>query len=97
MSDNGILNLTVWFGKEIEIEEVKLTVRELKREGYSVNAPFYIGYNISDTLVLSYLRHSLENSDALYLIGEEGSLLESISEYSEKIGKPIMRAGVYIL
>ena len=92
---DNIKTLTVWFGKEISIDEVKAEVRSLRSDGYRVTPPFYIGYDISDSLVLSYLETSLDNSDALYLIGSEGSLLNSIVDYSEKMGKPILRMGVY--
>lgn len=86
--------LTVWFGKEVPINEVRFVVKYLKGEGYSVNAPFYIGYNLNDSFVMSYLKNSVDVSDGLYLIGEEGSLLREISEYAEEKGKPILRGEV---
>lgn len=89
-----IQKLTVWFGKEIPINEVRFVVKYLKGEGYNVNAPFYIGYDLNCSFVLSYLKNSVDVTDALYLIGEDGSLLREISEYANNIGKPILRGEV---
>lgn len=84
-------SITVWFGKEIDIEEVRLEVKRLQRQGYVVRAPFYIGYNISDSLVRNYLKSSLDISDYLYLMGSTGSLLEEIVEYANMTNKEIVR------
>lgn len=82
--------VTVWFGKEISIEEVRLQVKKLVLLGYTVRAPFYIGYKIDKQFVSNYLKNSLEHSDYLYILGEEGSLLEEIVEHASTLGKPIM-------
>ena len=84
-------SLTVWFGKEIDINFVRSVVYDLYKKGYTVRAPFYIGYNISSEIVLNYLKNSLDYSDCLYLIGNEGSLLENIVEYARIQNKPIFR------
>ena len=83
-------SVTVWFGKEIDIEDVRDTVRRLHMLGYNVRAPFYIGYSLNDTLVLNYLKSSLDNSDFLFLLGEEGSLLEKIVDYAHEVNKPVL-------
>ena len=36
----------------------------------------------------------MDVTDALYLIGEEGSLLREILEYANNIGKPVLRGEV---
>lgn len=84
-------SITVWFGKEIDIECVRREVKELQSKGYVVRAPFYIGYNITDSLVRNYLKSSLDISDYLYLIGSTGSLLEEIVEYANSTNKSIVR------
>lgn len=84
-------SITVWFGKEIDINTVHTEVKRLKAQGYVVAAPFYIGYNINDSLVRNYLKNSLDNSDYLYLLGSTGSLLEEIVEYANKTNKEIIR------
>ena len=66
--------ITIWFGKEVDIESVKREVRKLQSMGYTVRAPFYIGYNIDNMLVSRYLKNSLDISDYLYLMGSEGFL-----------------------
>lgn len=83
-------SVTVWFGKEIDIEDVRNTVRRLHMLGYNVRAPFYIGYNLSNDLVLNYLKNSLDNSDFLFILGKDGSLLQSIMEYAEENNKPMV-------
>ena len=88
-------SVTVWFGKEIDIENVKNSVRKLHNMGYLVRAPFYIGYNIDTNLVREYLEHSLDVSNFLYIIGTEGSLLEEIVDYAQKTGKPIIKECKY--
>lgn len=82
--------VTVWFGKEIDIEEVRSTVKKLVLLGYVVRAPFYIGYNIDKQFVSNYLKNSLDYSDYLYILGEEGSLLDEIVGYAIMSEKPIM-------
>lgn len=89
MKENS--SITVWFGKEIDIEDVRLEVKRLQKQGYVVRAPFYIGYNISDSLVRNYLKSSLDISDYLYLMGSMGSLLEEIVEYANLTNKEIVR------
>lgn len=84
-------NVTVWFGKEININDVRKEVKKLQRQGYIVRTPFYIGYNISDTLVRNYLKNSLDISDYLYLIGNTGTLLKEILEYAKETNKTIIR------
>ena len=84
-------SITVWFGKEIDIESVRREVKELQAKGYLVRAPFYIGYNITDSLVRNYLKISLDISDYLYLIGSTGSLLEELVEYANATNKTIVR------
>lgn len=84
-------SITVWFGKEIDIEDVRIEVKRLQRQGYIVRAPFYIGYNITDSLVRNYLKGSLDISDYLYLMGSTGSLLEEIVEYANMTNKEIIR------
>ena len=84
-------SITVWFGKEIDIESVRHEVKELQAKGYLVRAPFYIGYNITDSLVRNYLKSSLDISDYLYLIGSTGSLLEEIVEYANATNKTSVR------
>jgi len=84
-------SVTVWFGKEIDIEVVRCEVHKLQRQGYLVRTPFYIGYNINVSLVRNYLKNSLDVSDYLYLIGSTGSLLEEIVEYAESTKKTIVR------
>ena len=84
-------SITVWFGKEIDVEEVRKDVKWLYLNGFKVRAPFYIGYNLNDDFVLRYLKSSLDNSDFLYIMGEKGSLLESITEYANETNKRIMR------
>lgn len=74
--------VTVWFGKEIEIERVRKIVRKLQKKGYRVNTPFYIGYEINIDIVRSYLKICVDRSDYLYLIGSEGSLLKEILSYA---------------
>ena len=83
-------SVTIWFGKEVTLEEVKKDVRNLYLKGYKVRAPFYIGYNLNDDFVLRYLKSSLDNSDFLYVIGEKGSLLDSIMEYAHETNKPVV-------
>jgi hypothetical protein len=83
--------ITIWFGKEVDIESVKREVRKLQSMGYTVRAPFYIGYNIDNMLVSRYLKNSLDISDYLYLMGSEGFLLEEIVEYANEIHKEIIR------
>ena len=84
-------SVTVWFGKEVDIESVRKEVKNLQKQGFVVRAPFYIGYNITDTLVRNYLKSSLDISDYLYLMGETGSLLEEIVEYANATNKVIVR------
>lgn len=83
-------SVTVWFGKEIDIEDVRRDVRRLNLLGYKVRAPFYIGYSINDEIVYHYLQNSLDTSDFLYVLGEEGSMLEKIMAYAQETGKPIV-------
>ena len=84
-------SITVWFGKEIDINSVRREVKRLQKAGYIVRAPFYIGYNIDVSLVRNYLKNSLDISDYLYLMGSTGSLLEEIVDYAEKTHKTIVR------
>lgn len=86
--------VTVWFGKEVNVEQVRATVKKLYSLGFSVRAPFYIGYNIDTHFVKNYLQNSLDISDYLYIIGYEGSLLEDIIEYANEKGKPIVREDI---
>ncbi len=84
-------SVTVWFGKEVDINFVRREVRNLQLKGYIVRTPFYIGYNINDEIVGNYLKNNLDLSDYLYLIGSEGSLLEDIVEYANLTNKNIVR------
>lgn len=84
-------SVVIWFGKEVDVQEVKSAVCKLKRYGYSVVAPFYIGYKISSELVEDYLKSNIRRSDYLYVIGQEGSIMKDVIEYANSLGKPIIR------
>lgn len=87
--------VTVWFGTEISIDEVRRTVKKLVQMGYTVRPPFYIGYNVNVKMVYNYVCMSIDNSDALYVIGEKGTLLTEIVKYAENHNKPIVREGSF--
>lgn len=88
--NNSSKKITVWFGKEVKIEEVRITVQYLRTLGHTVRAPFYIGNELNNDIVRHYLMNSVDSSDVLYLIGHEGSLLEEIIEYTNSKNKPII-------
>lgn len=80
----------LWFGKEVECEDVKKVLAALRKKGISVLAPFYIGYKIDSEIVTKYLEESVDASDSLYIIGEEGSILDHIVDYATEKGKDIV-------
>lgn len=85
--------VTVWFGKEINVDDVRLTVQKLRAIGYEVRSPFYIGHSLNSDIVIHYLKGSVDSSDFLYVIGKEGSLMEEIVEYAISAGKPVVGKG----
>lgn len=82
--------VTVWFGREIDIDTVRNEVHKLVRAGYLVRPTFYIGYNVNTSMVYNYLCSSLDTSDYLYIIGKEGSLLQDILAYANEHNKQVM-------
>lgn len=82
--------VTVWFGREIDIDTVRNEVHKLANSGYIVRPTFYIGYNVNTAMVYNYLCYSLDISDYLYIIGEEGSLLQDILSYAKEKGKQVI-------
>lgn len=83
-------SVVLWFGKEVGYREVKNLVISLRNFGLSVVTPFYIGYELNSEIVTKYLEDNLKNSDALYVIGKEGSILEHIIEYAKQENKQIV-------
>ena len=48
--NNSSKKITVWFGKEVKIEEVRITVQYLRTLGHTVRAPFYIGNELNNDI-----------------------------------------------